>query len=200
MELLLNLEWLRDPLRLTILYALSAVAMGLPLVWTFDPTGERAVFEGLVLGALTLMVPTGIYLALPPRWGMALFSAESLAIWIFGINEFTPPRILTVFILWSLVELPMYGFELLGLLEPKSKPLPRPRLSTLFLAWLTLAGGAYVACYFYDSAPNTAVYSTWEWALASLYLPIPPLIVLRHVLRRILRLGDGATKPASAAG
>jgi hypothetical protein len=176
------------------------MALGLPIVWTFDADGERGIFAGLVLGAFAMLVPTGIYLALPRRWGMSLFAVESILIWVLGIRDFTPPRLFSVFILWSLVELPMYGLELFGLLEAPGSPPPRLRTSTLMLAWLLLLGVAYVISYQYEAAPNTTSYSRVAWATALFFLPIPPVIVLRGILRRILRAGTPATRAPSPAG
>jgi len=183
-----SLTWFRDPLRLTVLYCLSIVALGMPLVWTFDPEGTRGIFGGLVMGSVSMLVPAGICFALPRRWGMRLFAGEALLLWIVGIADFTPPRIIGVFVLWSLLELPMYALELLGLLEAPGTPLPRPHAPPLLLAWLLLLGVAFATAYAYEQ-DISGRYTTTLWAVALLLLPFPPVIALRNAARRLGRVG-----------
>lgn len=165
------------------------IVLGLPLVGIFDPDGTGAVFAGLVLGAFTLMVPTGIYLALPRRWGMPLFAAESLLLWLLVVHQASPTRILSGFVLWSLIELPMYAFELLGLLEdPRSSTPPSvpPKAPPLLLAWLMAIGIAGGICYVYASATPMTTFPPWVRTVAYLYLPLAPLLAVRNVIRRLL--------------
>jgi hypothetical protein len=189
------LAWFRNPLRLTLLYAVCLILLGLPLIWTFDPDGSGGVFAGLILGAFVLLIPTFIYLVLPRRIGMTLFSIESLAPWVYLLKQHPiPTRILSAFILWSLIELPMYGFELLGLLDPPdalNEAQPPLRLPTFLLLWLVALTLAYAICGVYASATPMTVYPPVIRAIAFLFIPVPPLIAAWQFARRVFHAGAG---------
>jgi hypothetical protein len=168
------------------------VVLGLPLVWTFDPSGEGAVFAGLVLGGIVILLPTWTYLVLPRRLGMTLFTIESLSPWVVMIHQPVPTRILTGFILWSLLELPMYGLELFGLLEPPGTvptALRRLRVPTMLLVWFAALAVAYAICYAYIDATPMTHYPRSVWTVAFLFIPLPPLIAAWQFARRVLRVG-----------
>jgi hypothetical protein len=199
----LTRAWLRNPIRLTLLYGLCLVGLGLPLVWTFDADDEGGVLAGLVLGAFAILIPTFVCLVLPRRWGMTLFFLESLSPWVVMISQPVPTRILAGFILWSLLELPMYGFELLGLVDrgdASLAPRPRPQVPTLLLAWLAALGVAYTICYAYISATPMTQYPRLVWGIAFLFVPLPPLIAARQLIRRVLQQQVPSSRTRSAAG
>jgi len=186
-----------------VLYSLSIFTLGQPLVWTFDPDGSRGVFAGLVLAAFALLVPTGIYLILPRRWGMSLFALEAILIWVANVWEFSPSRVFTGFILWSILELPMYGFEILGLLESPTAPVLSPRrpgVPAFLLLWLILLAGAYIICYTYEYVGSAPQYPKAMWAVAIGLLPIPPIVAARSLVRRAFRPSKLTSHVPSAAG
>lgn len=169
----------------------------MPLMWTFDPEGTRGIFGALVIGSVSMLLPAGICFALPRRWGMRLFAGEALLLWLVGIADFTPPKTFGVLVLWSLLELPMYAIELLGLLEAPDKPLPRPHAPPLLLAWLLLLGVEVVKAYAYEQ-DISGRYMTTLWAVALLVLPFPPVIALRHTVRRLRRTAAHAVGTRAA--
>lgn len=148
-----------------------------------------------MLAAFVVLVPTWFYLVLPRPLGMTLFALESLSPWaIMVLHEPVPTRILAGFILWSVLELPMYGFEVLGKLDRagRSTAPRRPRVvPTFLLLWLLALGVAYSMSYVYrDSTPMTQ-YPKAVWVVAYLFLPLPPLIAARHYIRRVFRQEQG---------
>ncbi len=169
----------------------------MPVVWIFDPGGTRGIFGGLVMGSVAMLVPSGICFALPRRWGMRLFAGEALLLWLVGIADFEPPRIISVFVLWSLLELPMYAIEHLGLLDALDHPLPRLSATPLLLVWLLLLGVAVITAYAYEQDVSGR-YTTTLWAVALLILPFPPIIALRNAVRRVRRIGAPAVAPSAA--
>lgn len=164
----------------------------MPIVWVFDPHGTYGLFGGLVFGAVTFLVPTGFYLILPRRWGMALFGLESFAIWCVCILMFPVTALYRNFIMWSVVELPMYALELLGLLDDPKGPVPprRPAPSTLLYVWLGLLVAAYVISYPYESADPEIPWPAELETVAKLFIPVPFLIVFRNAARRIMQAKD----------
>ncbi len=198
-----TLAWLRDPLRLTVLYSLSIFVIGLPVVWTFDPEGSGGAFAGLVLAAFALLLPTGVILLLPRRWGMSIFALEAILIWVANMWAFAPTRVFSGFILWSILELPMYGFEILGLLDPPAAAPPPHREAgtpTLLAVWLLFLAGAYAISIYYEHAGRGQHHSSLLWVLAVLYLPLPPLLALRGVVHRGWRPRRPSARLSSAAG
>ena len=173
--------WLKTSIELTLLYGLLVFLLGLPLAPTFDPTGEGAVFAGLVLASFIVLIPTWFFLVLPRRLGMTLFAMESLSPWVFMMAHHPlPTRILSGFILWSILELPMYGFELFGMLDrrhPTVTPRRPPRLPLTLLCWLLALAVAYLISYLYRNATPMTQYPRAIWVLAFLYSPLPPLMV-----------------------
>jgi hypothetical protein len=195
--------WLKSSIGLTLAYCLAIIVLGQPLVWTFDPTGEGAVFAGLILGSIAVFLPTWFFLALPRRIGMTLFGLQSLSPWMWLIHQPVPTRILSGFILWSLLELPMYGLELLGLLEAPNESLrPRrpARVPTSLLLWAAALLVAYAICYVYRNATPITRYPPAIWAIASLFVPLPPLIAAAQFARRVLRRGSSSKLSGAIAG
>ncbi len=198
-----TVAWFRDPLRLTVLYSLSIFVLGQPIVWTFDPEGTGGAFAGLVLAAFALLLPTGVIMLLPRRWGMTIFALEAILIWVASMWAFSPNRVFSGFILWSILELPMYGFEVLGFLDPPTAPARQhrePGTPPLMAAWLLLLAGAYVISIVYEYIGTAPQYSRLLWAVALAYLPIPPLLALRGVFLRGWRPPRPFARLPTAAG
>ena len=182
------MAWLRDPLRLTVLYFVSMLLLGLPVVLLFDPDNVYGLFGGLLLGMMALLVPTGIYFVLPRRIGMSLFAIESFIIWVAALTAFELTHVFISFLFWSFIELPIYCFELLGLLEDPRSPAPRqPRITPLLLAWLGLMAVDYGIGYVYESSVERVPYPDYMHTVAYIYVAVPFGIMFRNVIQRVLR-------------
>lgn len=199
-RILLTLTSLRDPLRLTVLYCVSIPLLGLPIVWTFDPAGNRGILAGLVLGSVAMLVPMGLYLILPRRWGLSLFALESFLLWLGSLIAFDLTAVFRYFMLWSLLELPMYAFELLGLLDDQGAAPRRPEATPLLLAWLLILGIDYSICYVYESVVRPVEWPDSLRPVAICLAAVPFIIILRNVIRRALQRVTAEPMSVRAAG
>ena len=88
----------------------------------------------------------------------------------------------------------MFGFDLLGLPEPADALAPAPpslHVPTILLVWIAALGVAYAICYTYMAATPMTQYPRAVWAVAYLFIPLPPIIAAVQCTRRVLQQGAG---------
>lgn len=172
-------------------------------MWSVDPDGGFNVIAGLGIAAFFYLFPTWFYFALPRPWGLSLLAINSLGFWAAMVHQPIPTRLLVGFVLWSILELPVYGLELLGLLHSDGEPVThslRRKAPTVLLLWLSAMALAYAIAYYYIDATPMTQYPRIVWIVAVAYVPVPPAIAAYHVLRSGLPQRIMRTLSARAAG
>lgn len=193
---------LSSSFKLALLYVTSIMGLGAPIMWSVDPHGGLNIIAGLGIAAFLYLFPTWFYFALPRHWGLSVLAINSLGFWAYIVHQPVPIRFLIGFVLWSILELPVYGLQLLGLLHADgatiTQPL-RPKMPLVLLLWLSAMAVAYAIAYQYVDATPMTQYPRIIWILAAAYVPIPPAIAAWHVIRSGL-LQRVAAKRTHAAG